>query len=312
MRAVRSTGSGGVEVVDVPRPEGEGVRVRVRSAGICGSDLHLIDGPMKLPHTLGHEFAGELADGTAVAIEPLASCQVCDCCERGDYNLCRVGATMLLGLGHDGGMAEEVLVPERSVVPLLPGVRVEDACLLEPLAVAVHGLRRVDAASGHRIAIIGGGSIGLCAVACARAAGAEVAMVARHGHQIEAAGQLGAKPVSGEYDIVVDCAGTSSALDEAVRLARPGGALLLLGTYWDGMQLPGIPLCMKEIRIVPSSLYSRRSLSRDFEVAAGIAAARPEIARQMITHRFSLDEAVRAFDTARDRSAGVIKVVFDV
>jgi threonine dehydrogenase-like Zn-dependent dehydrogenase len=312
MRAVRSTGAGGVELVDIPRPEGEGVRVRVRSAGICGSDLHLIDGPMQLPNTLGHEFAGELENGTPVAIEPLASCQSCDCCNEGQYNLCRGGAGMLLGLGHDGGMADEVLVPERAIVPLLPGISIENACLIEPLAVAVHGLRRVGVSSGHRVAVIGGGSIGLCAVAGARAAGAEVALAARHEHQVEAGRQLGAQAVSGEYDIVIDCAGTSSALDEAVKLARPAAALLLLGTYWDGMQMPGIALCMKEINVVPSSMYAKRGLNRDFDVAAGIAAANPEIARQMITHRYSLDEAATAFATARDRSAGAIKVVFDV
>ena len=111
---------------------------------------------------------------------------------------------------------------------------------------------------------------------------------------------------------MVDSAGTGSALEQAVELARPGGTLLLLGTYWSGMSMPGIPLCMKEIRVVPSSMYSRVGKVRDFDVAAGLLSARPEMADALITHRFPLDEAVRAFAAAADRAAGAIKVVLEV
>ena len=77
-----------VQVVDIPAPSGEGVRVKIASSGICGSDLHLVNGPFEISTTLGHEVAGVLADGRTVAIEPLAPCGHCDCCARGDYNLC--------------------------------------------------------------------------------------------------------------------------------------------------------------------------------------------------------------------------------
>ena len=318
MRAVRCC-EGRVEVVDVPAPSGDGVRVRVRSSGICGSDLHLITSTEFPVHaTLGHEFAGVTDDGTPVAIEPLLPCGECGFCVSGDYQRCVIGPTMILGTALDGGMADEVIVPERCLVPLPGGLRVEDACLVEPTAVAVHGFVQIDLKGDQRVAIVGGGSIGLAAVAVARASGARVDLVARHAAQLEAGERLGARPIgegdaadAGDYDVVVDAAGTKSALERCVELARPGGTLLLLASYWEGMELPGFALCMKEVRVVPSAMYGRRSVGRDVDIAASVLANRPEIARTMITHRFPLDAAPDAFATAADRGSGAIKVVLE-
>jgi len=310
MQAIRAV-DGQVRVVDVPRPEGEGVRVRIRSAGICGSDLHLLDSGFPLPVTLGHEMAGELEDGTAVAVEPLVGCLQCDCCRRGEENLCREGPSTVVGIGRDGGMAEEVLVPARCLVALTPGLSVADACLVEPLAVAVHGIRRAGVGAGDRVLVIGGGAIGLCAVAAARAAGAEVAIEARHDAQLAAAAALGAGEARGEYDVVVDSAGTSSALERAVSMARPRGTLLLLGTYWEGVEMPGLLLCMREIRVLPSSMYSREGMVRDFALAEGVLATTPALAPALITHRYPLAQAAQAFEQARDRAGGAIKVVLE-
>jgi threonine dehydrogenase-like Zn-dependent dehydrogenase len=95
-------------------------------------------------------------------------------------------------------------------------------------------------------------------------------------------------------------------------LCRPGATLLLLATYWSGsMQLPGMALCLREIRVQPASLYSRDGVARDVDVAAATLAARPELARAIITHRFPLDAAPEAFRTAADRAAGAIKVVLE-
>jgi len=116
MRAVRCVDRE-VRIVDVQRPSGDGVRVHVRACGICGSDLHMLDLDM-LSVVPGHEFAGVLDDGTPVAIEPLDPCGACEVCWSGRYNLCARGTEMIFGVGLDGGMAQEVIVPERSLVPL--------------------------------------------------------------------------------------------------------------------------------------------------------------------------------------------------
>ena len=308
MRAVRSA-EGVASIVDIPLPEGDGVRIRVASVGICGSDLHLLS--WNLPSTLGHEMAGFLPDGTAVAVEPMAPCGSCPECLSGAYNLCRLGPSMLIGTGRDGGMADECLVPPSAIVPLAGGVPVGDACLVEPLAVAVHGLRRGQVAPGDRVAVVGGGSIGQLSAVAAQAVGATVDLEARHDHQRAVAEELGAGKVTDRYDVVVESAGTESALLRSVELCRPGGRVVLVGTYWDTVSLPGLQIGMTEVTLLPASMYARAGAVRDVDVAAQLLADRPELGRLVITHRFPLDAVGEAFAAARDRASGAIKVVLE-
>jgi threonine dehydrogenase-like Zn-dependent dehydrogenase len=309
MRAVRHT-SRGIELLDVPPPTGPGIRVRVRSSGICGTDLVMTKGG-PLPFTLGHEFAGLLDDGTAVAVEPIDWCGTCDQCATGNFQRCRSGTEAFYGIGADGGLCDEVLVPSHCLHPLPPELSVGDACLAEPTAVALHGLRLVGVGPGQRVAVIGGGSIGLLAVAGARGAGADVDLVARHPAQIEAGERLGAGTPRGDYDLVVDAAGSASALATGVELARPGGALLLLAVYFDEVPLLGVPLLSKELTVYNAMAYAHHDGGSDFGTAVEFLAARPEIAATLITRRFPLDEAAEGFRTAADRSSGSIKVVLE-
>ena len=310
MRAVRNT-ERGIEVLDVPAPESPDglVRVRVRSAGICGSDLHLIEwGP--LPVTLGHEFAGVLDDGTEVAVQPQTPCEVCDCCRRGDQHLCREILSRTHGVSIDGGLADEVWVDPRAVVALPAGVRLEDAGLVEPLAVAVHGINIAELASGMRVLVVGAGSIGLCAVAAAAATGADVDLAGRYPHQIAAGEQLGAGTALGaDYDVVIDAAGSQSAIDLAVDLVRPGGTIVAMATYWSPIQI-GLGFTTKELRLRAASGYGvhRHSGEREFAAAADLLAAVPEVVDAVVTHRFGLDDAAEAFRVAGDRSRGATKV----
>ena len=143
------------------------------------------------------------------------------------------------------------------------------------------------------------------------AAGAEVGVVARHDAQREAAARLGAREIEGSYDLAIDASGTSSGLARCLELCRPGGTLLLVGSYWDGFELSGLELCLKEINVVPASMYGRDGAARDIDVAASTLALHPGIADAIITHRYPLEAAEEAFRTAADRSAGSIKVVLE-
>ena len=310
MRAVRCP-EGIPTVVDVPEPTGDGVLVTVASAGICGSDLHLLS--FSLPATFGHEFAGTLADGTPVAVEPIDPCHVCDACIDGNTQLCVRGPSMAFGVGRDGGMAEKVLVPTSSIARLPVGVEASNGCLVEPLAVGVHGVRRGNIRGSHRVAVIGGGTIGQTALVVAQQTGAKVDLSARHERQIEAATRLGAGSLDGNgYDVVIEAAGTASALAEAADRCRPGGTIVLLGSYWDGtVEMPGMAIGMKELTLVPAVMYGRSGPSRDVDVAATILAQRPELSDIIVTHRSPLDAAAEAFAVAADRSAGAIKVVLE-
>jgi threonine dehydrogenase-like Zn-dependent dehydrogenase len=311
MRAVRSE-DGRAAVVDVPRPSGSGVRVHVESVGICGSDHHLLHGPWS--SILGHEIAGHTEDGTAVAVEPYAPCGSCAACRSFQHHHCELGPSMVLGVGRDGGMAEECIVPESALVRLPAGLRARDACLAEPLALAVRAVNRAVIRPGQRVGVVGAGTIGLVTVIAAQAAGALVDVFARHDHQREAASALGAGeigPTSGGYDVTVEAAGSEAAFDHAVELCRAEGLVLGLGSYWEDTALNLRPLTRREISFVPSRGYGRQGAARDFDVAAALLAARPEVSRLLITHRFALDDAPEAFAVSTERGAGAIKVVLE-
>ena len=310
MKAVRNT-ERGVEVVDVDRPAaGPGqVEVTVRSSGLCGSDLHLIGyGPS--PFTLGHEFAGTLADGTPVAVDPSRPCGRCDLCTSGRAHLCR--DALVVGVSTDGGMAERVVCDPSALVRLPAGLGPDQACLVEPVAVSVHGLAVAGITGGERVAVVGAGSIGLTAVAVAADQGCETALEARHPHQIVAGERLGASgPPSGEYDVVIEAAGSQSAVERAFDLVRPGGQVLFLSTFWDPITLPGVAALMKEVTCRWAYTYGHRHGTRDIDGAAALLARHPEIAATLITHRFPLADAPAAFAVAADRRGGAIKIALE-
>jgi len=271
----------------------------------------MLEAKSPLHCVVGHEVAGVLDDGTPVTVEPIVPCNECVNCRAGDYNLCPVGAAESLGVGRDGGMADEIRVPQRCVVGLPSNVDVRDACLVEPLAVAVHGIRKAGVDAGERVAVVGGGTIGLCAVAVAKASDATVGLSARYDHQMAAGRSLGATGIEGQYDLVVECAGTEKAVKTAVKLCRPKGRVLILGAHWGGLSFPQVQAMMKEVAVWSSFMYGANGSVKDFDIAAMLLSRRPEIGKALITHRFPLAEAKGAFAAARDRKAGAIKVVLE-
>ena len=306
MRAVRSR-DGNAVVHDVEEPSGEWALLEVGAAGICGSDLTLVG--WNLPVTLGHEIAGTV-DGKAYCVEPTVRCGDCDQCRIGATQRCRgQGRHGLLGVAFDGGLADRVAVPPECLVALPDGLPVSDASLVEPLAVCWHALRAVNAEPGERVLVVGGGSVGLLTVAAARAMGVEVDLDARHRHQRVAGERLGAGTPRGEYQVVIEAAGTDTALAECVRRGGPAARIALVGIAHGDRRLPGIPFTMNEMTMVGCNCYDNGARGHEFAQAAAVLAADPEIAATVITHRFPLEEAGEAFRVAADRSAGAIKVV---
>jgi 2-desacetyl-2-hydroxyethyl bacteriochlorophyllide A dehydrogenase len=304
-----------VLVEELPAPSGEDVLVRVRACGICGSDITILDSEFPIYGIPGHEIAGELMDGTPVAIEPIDPCGRCRYCVEGNYQVCPSGADKIYGIGLHGGMAEQIRVPARCLVPLPRGLDARSGFLVEPLAVAMHGVRRARIEKSMRVLVVGAGTIGLCAAVAVNAAEAEVAVVARHAAQIEAGEKLGVEIVGGEsrgeYDVVIDCAGSASATEMACESLRPNGTLLLLAPSWETIEIPGFVSIAKELEFVVSKMYGRVGSLRDIEAAAALLGAREEVSDALISHRFPLADASRAFETARDRKSGAIKVVLE-
>jgi 2-desacetyl-2-hydroxyethyl bacteriochlorophyllide A dehydrogenase len=310
VKAVRGV-EGGVAVVDLDAPPGAGVLLDMQATSICASDLtYLRYGTRSV---LGHELCGLREDGTAVVVEAIYGCGTCEECARGAYNLCPTHAQRALGITADGGMAEQFRAPEASLVPVPDGLDLRDASLVEPASVSWHALRLAGTGPGQRVAVVGAGALGLLAVAGARRQGGEdVAVEARHPHQVEAAERLGARwAPEGRYEVVVEAAGTEASLARAIELVAPGGTVVVLGVHLGTVSLEWMPLFHKEARVIPSLGYCSHDGGREMEEAAAMLADQPEIARTLITHRFPLDEAVRAFEVAADRSSGALRVVVE-
>lgn len=309
MKAIQIDG-GRPTLVDTALPDHGMVRVRVVSASICGSDLHMMNKGWLEGRIPGHEVAGYTDDGTPVVLEPTMGCGNCGFCGEGFYAQCEHGFN-LLGLNGPGGMAEYVSVPQENLVPLPSGLDVRTAALVEPLAVALHGLNQARVREGDKVLVLGAGAIGLATAAGLKARGMSFDITARHPHQKSAAERLGGRVGAGEgYDVVIDAVGTSESLAEGIERLKPRARLGMVGSFWDPVQLPG-SLCMKEIELIPALAYKCRRPGRTFEQAVTVLADNSDIADTLITHRYPLDGASDAFDTAADRASGAIKVCFE-
>jgi threonine dehydrogenase-like Zn-dependent dehydrogenase len=310
VKAVRAR-EGGVTVVDVDEPPGMGELLDMQATSVCGSDLSYIAWGMR--KILGHELAGLREDGTPVVVEALYGCMECDQCRRGTYNLCPTHAQRALGVSVDGGMAEHFRAPPANLVPLPPGLDVRDAPLVEPASVSWHALRLAGTGPGSRVAVVGGGALGLLAAAGARRMGAgDVALEARHPHQWEAGERLGAAAgADGLYDVVVEAAGTPASMARSIELVAPRGTVVVLGVHLGKVELDWMPLFHKEAQVVPSLGYCRHEDGREMEHAAAMLADDPEITRALITHRFPIEDAEEAFRVAGDRASGAIRVVIE-
>lgn len=307
MRAVRNAPPE-VEVVDVDEPDGDGALIRVAAAGICASDLQYLQYGSR--EIAGHEFAGVLENGTPVAVEAIFGCSGCPECDLGNFNRCLSGPTAL-GMLSAGGMCEYFRAPSHALIPLPSGLDLRDASLVEPASVAWHGCHQGSIGSDSRVAVVGGGAIGILAAASAQAMGVdEVAVEVRHPHQFDARDLIGAVAPSGHYDVVLETGGSESSLHRAVELARPGGTVVYMGVFGD-IRWPSGESFMKEVAIRPSLGYCGHDGRREFAEAADMLASRPELARTLITHRFPIQDAAEAFRVAMDRSAGSFRVVVE-
>ena len=342
MRAAVLSGPQAFEVQEVEAPEVQpgGVLVRVRNCGICGSDLHFYRGEFPAPTGLrmGHEIAGEVAAvgegvtglsaGQRVAVEPVEVCRTCVYCLTGRYQLCP--ERKFLGTMLPGAFAEYVHVPAYIVHPLPEGIDFEVGALVEPLAVAVHGLRQVGLSFGERVAVLGAGTIGLMALVGARALGAsDVFITARYPHQIETARALGADHVveanenavqelSAAFgarapEVVVETVGGhADTPNEAVTLVQAGGRVSILGIFTGQPTLNAALAVLKEVQLFGGITYGRPGSRSDFEVALEIVAQRADDLRRVITHRVALDDIGQGFATAADKSQRSIKVTVEM
>ncbi len=313
------------------------VLIKLRSVGICGSDMHwyregsIYGFPASYPLVLGHEPAGEvvavgsgvsrLRPGDRVSIEPTISCGHCEFCARGQHNNCLqsqfMGSPQLAGL-----LREYAVVPAHNAELVPEHFNYTQASLIEPVAVIMHMLELVQIHAGESVAILGAGPIGLLAAAVARHCGAsQVLMADKLPHRIKMAQGLGAtaavpigqfrelvgdKTQARGVDLAIDAAGAAETINAALAVTRMGGTFVLIGIP---NQVPvGVDLfsaMAKEIRIQPLKRSNHRSKPAIALLASG---AIPE---SIVTHRIDVEQAPAAFQTLAEYSDGIGKLAIE-
>lgn len=317
MRAavIKSVGEIGIESVDDPTPGPRQAVVQVAAVGLCGTDLHILQGEFapSLPLIPGHELAGvvvaagadvdNVAEGDRVAVDPSLYCFECHYCRLGKNNLCLHWGG--IGVTTSGGAAEFVAVPAANCVKLPESVSAQDATLIEPLSCAVRGYDVLTSQLGAHVLIYGAGTMGLMMLELAKRVGAvSVDMVDLNPDRLMLAQQLGASRTAGSADeieqqygweLVVDATGNEKAIQDGLGRVGPGGTFLQFGVadYAARATIDPYRIYNKEITITGSM-----AVLHSFERAADLFASGVLDPKVFITDRYPLEryaDAIEAF-----------------
>ncbi|HMS36053.1 MAG TPA: galactitol-1-phosphate 5-dehydrogenase [Arachnia sp.] len=342
MKTVAVTGIEELTTLTVPVPACPPgtVLVRVAYCGICGSDVprYFDGGVHAFPQVLGHEFSGTVAEvgdgvshvgvGDRVAVAPLVPCHECDQCLAGRPSLCP--RYSFIGSRQRGAMAEYVAVPAVNAVPV-GDLDLKVAALIEPMTVALHGIRRVPFEEGQDAAVLGGGVIGLMTVIALRALGARsVTVVDVNPWNLEMARRYGAthtvnaleQDVAAHFDgvgrpaLVVETAGAAATRAQALAVAGKNGAVVYVGTPTTDLTLDPETfehILRKELTIRGSWMsYSAPFPGDEWATAARLLAGAASDPADIVSHVFGLDEVADGFAVMRAPSARRLKVMFRV
>jgi len=326
-----------VETPQAPDPGPGEILLKLRSVGICGSDMHwYLEGnvygfPASYPQILGHEPAGEvvhvgagvtnLKPGDRVSIEPTVSCGHCEYCLAGQHNNCVRG--LFMGSPQWPGLLREyATLPAHNATLVPESFNYTQASLIEPVAVIMHMLEMVEIRAGATVAVLGAGPIGLLTAAIARKAGATQILVAdKLPHRIQMAidqGATSAVPI-GQFrdavldktrgrgvDIAIDCAGADETINTALAVTRLGGTFVLIGIP-NHVPVPVdlYSLQAKEIRFQPVKRSNHRAQPAIALLGSG---AIPE---SIVTHRVSLEQSPAAFEMLADYRDGIGKLAVE-
>ncbi|CAL7951748.1 unnamed protein product [Xylocopa violacea] len=262
---------------EVPKPGPKEVLIRVAYSGICGTDLHIIEGafPCKKEGflTLGHEFSGVVSEvgssvrtikvGQKVAVDPNSACNTCTYCHGGTYQYCSAGGiNNTIGIYRDGGFSTHAVIPESQVHILPDGVDLQQGALAEPLSCLAHGWRRLNGVDvGNKVLIIGAGIIGLLWTCMLHLRGLKktvtVSEPQEKRRQLVSKMDLdyettGPQQLKGSYDVIIDCSGSAPAVEGALPLLGPGGRLCVFGVAnpLAKFSIEPFQIYMKELTII--------------------------------------------------------------
>jgi 2-desacetyl-2-hydroxyethyl bacteriochlorophyllide A dehydrogenase len=313
-----------VEEVSLPEVKEEEALIEVEACGFCGSDINIVAGThprARAPLTLGHELSGKICQirsessplraGNKVAVFPLISCGNCHACKHGNPHVCR--NLKLYGIDVDGGMAQFVKLPISSLMRIPDEMPARIGALIEPLAVAVHGVSRLNLDDVTLAVILGAGPIGLLTALVVQSRGMENVIISDVNPERRSLAQaIGLRVVEAgealrrlvmEYsngdgaDVLFECTGHRSAAADMSSLVRPRGVIVNLGVFKTPVAIDMQTINFRELEILGSRVYTRQ----DFQVAIDLAEKLP--LERVVSHTYSLPEVLIAFEEFKSGQA---------
>lgn len=339
-------GSLGWMEVDKPVPREKEVLVKVAACGICGSDIPRVykDGAHNMPLIIGHEFSGKVVETGRdvseswkeknVGIFPLIPCMKCKPCLEKRYEMCRNYS--YLGSRIDGGFAEYVSVPEWNLIELPENVSMDEAAMLEPMAVAVHAMRHCMPGQDETVVVCGLGTIGMLLLMFLLEAGVtKLYAVGNKDFQKETAVKLGLaeecfcdtrkenvetwileKTDDVGAEVFFECVGKKETYSQAVNLTAPAGRVCLVGNPYTDMELEKKvywKILRNQLTIVGTwnSSFTKEKEDDWHYVLERLAAGRIHPA-QLITHHFVMEDILDGFEIMRDKTQDYLKIMGDL
>lgn len=341
MKAMVLTGLRRLEIREKPVPEitkPDEVLIRIKSVGICGSDIHYYrEGKIgsqvvKYPFTVGHEGAGvvektgsavkRLKPGDRVAIDPAMPCYNCEQCKQKRFHTCRNLKFLGCPGQAEGCFSEFIVMPEKSCIPINKKMTYDQAALSEPLSIGMYAVSLAHSVKGKKIGILGSGPIGMSVMLSARASGCEkIYMTDKLNERLALASEMGAtwtgnpdisdivtdilknEPLS--LDFVFECCGQQEAADQAISLLKPGGMLLIVGIpAFDKWSFDVDDLRRREITI-----QNVRRQNEMAEKTVEMIGRRKIVPDRMQTHTFDFAQIAEAFDLVDNYRDGVMKAM---
>lgn len=323
--------------VDVPEVGNGQVLIKIMRIGVCGSDIHVYHGKhpfTKYPVTQGHEVSGEIvklgADvknftvGQKVTIQPQVVCGKCHPCTHGKYNLCE--SLKVMGFQTTGTASEYFAVDAEKVTPLPEDMSYNEGAMIEPLAVAVHAVRRAGDVKGMKIAVLGAGPIGILVAQTAKGMGAESVMITdvselRLAKAKECGIDFCVNTKEKDFgdamvenfgpdkaDVIYDCAGNNITMGQAIKYARKGSTIILVAVFADMAQVDLAVLNDHELDLNTSMMYRNEDYIEAIRlVNEGKVALKP-----LISKHFAFKDYLEAYKYIDANRETTMKVIIDV
>ncbi len=325
-----------VGTAEEPQVDHEHVIIEVKRTGICGSDIHNWAGGEPKSLIMGHEFCGTVIDpgscldlqiGDKVTALPLSPCGHCPACLSGNIQYCPNTWTDAVGLSltSPGGFCPKIAVRPDMVLKVPASVTFDAAALTEPLAVGLHAAHLADIPVGAKVLVIGGGIIGLASAMFAKMEGASQVFLtetnpargrksldlevcdAWYDATLEETTSKLLTKTNGGFDYVIECVGSSSAVNSAITLAKPGGTVVLVGVATDAIPTLTVMAVMKELTLKGAIAYTKG----EFETCLDLIARGKIDAEKFIDDIVHLSKVQSSFERLTSGTDNAIKILVD-